>query len=287
MNSINDNTVVLKDGRKLGYAEYGDAKGKHLFFFHGWPTSRLHGKRFGEAGKKLRIRVISVDRAGYGLSDYKKNRTLLDYPDDILELADHLNLNKFAVVGVSGGGPYAAVCAYKIPERLTKVGIVVGLAPTYVPGILDGMPWLTKLGWANYGKYPLLRTSASVLHYLNSKYGPHLGMYRFFFGAKSDKKIFADSNARKLTLEGVKEAFRTTYKGAEMDLKLYTTSWGFDLIKIKVPVYLWYGGDDQNVTLAMGKYYASKIPSSKLVIYSKEGHLCQITHAEEILKTLC
>ena len=77
--------ITLKDGRKFSYIEYGDPKGKPLFFFHGWPGSRFAGKEADEAGKKLGVRIISTDRPGIGLSDFKKNRKLLDWPDDIVE----------------------------------------------------------------------------------------------------------------------------------------------------------------------------------------------------------
>ena len=132
MFKASDRIIKLKDGRKLGFCEYGDPKGKPIFYFHGWPASRLSGSETDKAAKKLKIRVISPDRPGFGLSDYKEDRTLLGWADDVLELADQLKIKKFAVMGVSGGGPYSAVCAYKIPERVTKAGIVVGLAPVYL-----------------------------------------------------------------------------------------------------------------------------------------------------------
>lgn len=283
---MENNVIKLRDDRKLGYAQYGDPKGKPLFFFHGWPSSRFHGGVTDEAAKKLKIKVISIDRPRIGLSDDKPSRTLLDFPDDVIELADKLRIKKFAVMGVSGGGPYAASCAFKIPERITKAGIVVGLAPTYIPGILEGTSTLAKFGWSNYGKYPLARTVGALLQYLNAKYGPSLGFHRFMFGSKADRKLYGNSKLRKETREGTKEAFRQGYKGAEQDLKLYTTPWEFNLKDIKAKVYLWYGEDDKNVSLAMGEYYASQIPGSKLTIYPNEGHLATRTHIEEILKTL-
>lgn len=83
-----------------------------------------------------------------------------------------------------------------------------------------------------------------------------------------------------------KEAFRQGVKGQELDLKIYTNDWGFDLNKIKAKAHLWYGESDQNVSLVMARYYKQQIPNSKLTTYPNEGHLCQITHAEEIYKTL-
>lgn len=277
--------IRLKGGRKIAFDQYGDPKGKPLFYFHGWPASRLSAAYYDTLGKKLHIRIISPDRPGFGLSEYKKDRTLLDWPDDVIALANHLKIKKFAVMGVSGGGPYAAVCAYKIPERLTKVGIVVGLSPIYGKDSLDGVMWTGKIGWANYGKYPWIRKAAAIIQLINTRYVPSFILRPFLWGPV-DRKIFANSTFRSRATETSREAFRTGYKGPELDLKLYTTDWKFHLKDIRSKVFLWYGAADQNVSLNMGKYYASQIPKSKLKIYPGEGHLISVTHAEEILKTL-
>lgn len=285
-NMGNDHIIKLKDGRRLGYSEYGDPKGKPFFYFHGWPVSRLSAKITNDAAKKLHIRVIAPDRPGYGLSDFKKNRTLLDFPNDIVELADKLGIKKFAVMGQSGGGPYAAVCAYKIPERLNSVGIVVGLAPTYVPGLLDGITWIARVGWVNYPRMAFLRFMGAYLHYFRTRYLPSFGLHRFMFGAKADKAIYADAKVRNEVKKSYQEAFRQGYKGVEQDLEIYTKDWGFKLSEIKAIVYLFYGEDDKNVSIKMGQYYANQIKGSKLITYPREGHLVSRTHAEEILKTL-
>ena len=184
----NDKTFLLKDGRKLGYREYGSPNSsKVLFYFHGWPGSRLNGLETDEAAKKLKVRVISVDRPGFGNSDYKKDRTLLDWPDDVVELADKLKIKKFSLMGVSGGGPYVAVCAYKIPERINKAGIVVGLGIVDVKGNLNGMSFLSKISWANYHRFPIARTIAGINGLLGYKYFPTLSLM-IGFGAKEDQK---------------------------------------------------------------------------------------------------
>ncbi len=280
-----DHVIKLKDGRKLGYSQYGDPKGKPIFYFHGWPTSRLQAEYLDPIAKKLGARIIAIDRPGYGLSDYKNDRTLLDWPNDVLELADNLKIKRFAVMGVSGGGPYAAVTAFKIPERLTKVGIIVGLAPI-TPGSLDGIFFLAKIGWSNYRRFPWLRKVGSLLHYINAKHGSKLGMEKFLFVSKSDQNIFNNPKIRAISRRNYQEAFRDGYKGTELDLKLYTNDWGFNLKDIRAKVYLWYGEDDKNVSLNMGKYYHQQIPNSKLITYPNEGHLISRTHAEEIIKTL-
>ena len=120
-------TIRLKDGRTLGYTDLGNSDAKPVFHFHGFLGSRLEAILLSEKDiENLNIRLIGIDRPGIGLSDFKKNRTLLDWPDDVVELTDALGIDKFIVEGISGGGPYAAACAYKIPELLHSCGIISG-----------------------------------------------------------------------------------------------------------------------------------------------------------------
>ncbi len=285
--SNSESTIFrLKDGRRLGFIEYGDSKGKPVFFFHGWPGSRYSGKETDKAAKKIGVRVISADRPGIGLSDYKENRKLLDWPDDVVELADYLKIKKFSVIGVSGGGPYVAICAYKIPERIVKAGIVVGLAPVNIKGNLDGMSFQGRVGWANYHRFPTLRMLASLGAAIQFKYFTKLGSL-IAFPTKQDRELYNNAVKNKAGEEsGVEEAFRQGIKGSSTELRVYTDDWGFDLKDIETKTYLWYGAKDKCVSLNMAKYYESKIPNSKLFIDPEGVHLSRYNFEDRILKTL-
>jgi pimeloyl-ACP methyl ester carboxylesterase len=274
-----DKTIKLTDGRKLGFREYGNHKGKPLFFFHGWPSSRFHGSAIDDTAKELGIRVISVDRPGMGLSDFQPNRKLLDWPNDLLDLANQLKINKFSVIGVSGGGPYSAVCAYKIPERLYKVGIVVGLAPTCVKGILNGMGSVTKIGWMSYSWSSVFAYIGTVIHFITARYFHSL--IKLTFKSDFDRKLIPDEYPSEAI-----EPFRQGVKGSAQELSIYSHGWGFSVKDIKMKVALWYGEKDKNVPLAMAKYYENNIPNNKLVIFKSEGHLIIGKHAREILTML-
>lgn len=276
--------INLKDGRKLGYVEYGDSKGKPLFFFHGWPGSRCSGKETDIAAKKLGIRVISTDRPGMGLSDFKANRKLLDWPDDVIELADYLKIKIFSVLGVSGGGPYVAACCYKIPSRIFKAGIVVGLAPVDIKGNLDGVAWRGRIGWANYHRFPFSRTIAATISGVLFKYLPILG--NFAFQSSQDKEIYKNIKMSGSKENSANEAFAQGIKGPAEELRIYTDDWGFDLKKIKTKVFLWYGAKDKQVSLNQGKYYHSQIKNSKLFIKKDWAHLTRYHHEDEILRLL-
>jgi pimeloyl-ACP methyl ester carboxylesterase len=279
-----DRIFHLKGGRTIGYCEYGDPKGKPLFYFHGWPSSRLSGAETDTAAKKLHIRVISPDRPGFGLSDFQSNRTLLDWPADVEEIADQLHIKKFSVMGVSGGGPYAAACAYKIPKRIIKTGIVVGLAPIVSWDIMDGMFFSSKFSWYTYHRFPFMRTIGAFVSALIFSYFPRIGR-SVGFQSPADR-LLLKTVLKEKEFDACKEAFRQGRAGAAHDLKVYTDDWGFDLRDIQTPVYLWYGAKDQNVSLNMGKYYRDHIPESTLFIDADGGHLSRNQYEEKILKTL-
>src|SRR5512138_1016983 len=124
-----DHTITLHDGRALGYVDYGDPSGRALLYFHGHPGSRREAAFLARQADEAGVRLVGVDRPGMGLSTYKPRRRLLDWPGDVTELADALRIDDFAVVGFSGGGPYAAACAFAIPERVTACGLVASVGP--------------------------------------------------------------------------------------------------------------------------------------------------------------
>jgi pimeloyl-ACP methyl ester carboxylesterase len=104
--TMTDKTIRLPDGRHLGYAEYGDPDGIPLLYFHGTPGSRLQARLFDAPAREVGVRMVAPERPGYGLSDVHPQRTLLDWVQDMEVLADRLHLERFAVMGVSGGGPH-------------------------------------------------------------------------------------------------------------------------------------------------------------------------------------
>jgi len=111
----------LSDGRALGYSEWGPSDGTPVLGFMGTSLSWL-AHVGGDAPRAAGVRLILVDRPGYGLSDFQRQRTLLDWPRDVAELADGLGMERFSVFGMSGGGPHAAACGYALPDRVAALG---------------------------------------------------------------------------------------------------------------------------------------------------------------------
>ena len=139
-------TLSLPDGRKLGYAQYGLQTGHAILYLHGLPGSRIEAAFLDTIAVRLEARIIAVDRPGYGWSSPHPNRTILDHVKDVEHLAERLELDTYAVLGISGGGPYALACAAYLPaDKLKAVSIVCGLGP---PDIGNwGMNWGNWLGF--------------------------------------------------------------------------------------------------------------------------------------------
>jgi pimeloyl-ACP methyl ester carboxylesterase len=156
--------MKLRDGRRLAYSELGDPDGIPIFHQHGMPGSRVEHVAEPELYRSLGVRVITPDRPGYGLSDPDPQSPLLDWPSDIEELADHLGLSRFGIIGLSGGGIYALACAAAIPHRLTNVVVTGCPGPMQRSGALAGMRFMTRAGvWLGAQAPWLLKVGATIL----------------------------------------------------------------------------------------------------------------------------
>jgi pimeloyl-ACP methyl ester carboxylesterase len=277
-------TFRLRDGRAMGYAEYGDAAGKPTFFFHGFPGSRLEAAFGHEAAVKHGARLIGVDRPGCGLSDFQRDRTFLDWPEDIVELAGALGIDRFSVAGISGGGPYVAACAYAIPQRLTGAYIISGVGPFDTPGATDGMSRQNKILFWLGRRAPwlggvLIRMMARAARSPSDKMMDRMARSM----PEPDRVVLQQPNIRGVFVTDFREAFRQGARGSVHELRLYSRPWGFRLEDITVPVHLWQGSVDTNVPPSMGRYQASAIPNCHATFLEGEGHLLGITHIDEIM----
>jgi pimeloyl-ACP methyl ester carboxylesterase len=278
----------LPDGRYLGYAEYGDARGLPVFYFHGFPGSRLEARLVEKEAVSYGVRLISVDRPGYGLSDVKRNRTLLDWTDDTVHLSDFLGIRRFSIVGISGGGPYAAACAFKIPQLLNKVAIVCGLGPVVPPGGRISATGLTVNGLLLAGRFPIFArlpfAAAALIYRGHPELMLALISRRF---AECDQRALQIPALHQLLCDSFREAFRRSLLGPARDLVIYGRAWGFALHDIQVPMRLWHGERDAVVPPAMAHMLADEIPNCHAVFYPEDGHFSIIANRlAEILEEL-
>jgi pimeloyl-ACP methyl ester carboxylesterase len=282
-----DMKIKLLDGRELAYAEYGDPRGTPVFLFHGAPGSRLFHPP-DDITKRLGVRLICVDRPGYGGSTFQPNRCILDWPKDVAALADSLNLDRFAVAGHSGGGPHTLACAYALPERVTAAAVLSGAGPVDAPGATEGMTLLNKFGFT-FGQYipwPVWR--ALIWFFFREQAANPAAIVDNDKGkrALADDEVFNIPGVREVCIQSDVEAYRQGLLGFAWEVRLITRPWGFPLEEIKVPVYLWHGTADDVTSVRMGRLMASRIPNCKATFCEGEAHMLLIPHWEEILTAL-
>ena len=281
-------TVELSDGRSLSFASFGDPAGRPVFYFHGFPGSRFEPQSNHEAYLKAGIRLLALDRPGIGYSTRKNKRQLLDWPDDVVEVAKILNLEKFSVLGVSGGGPYALACARAIPGYLDKVTVACGLGPMDAPNATSGMMLSNRILFS-YGRFfpPLLRLSVSLMvRQLSSK--PVKGFEKFVEGLpEPDRLVLSGTNAQELVLASAVEGVRQGSKPLLEEISIYSKFWGFELSDLNVPVSLFQGEADIDVPASMARYQAELIPNCELNLYPTDGHFSLLVNRiDEITASL-
>lgn len=286
--SVETKLHTLSDGRILAYCEYGDPQGRVLFYAHGSPGSRFEGAMFAQKAAEYGFRFIATDRPGFGQSTFNPERTFLDYPQDISELADALGIDKFGVMGHSGGGAHTAVCGYAIPERL-----------------LFNLP---LAGYTNFAELPgagdMLHTKADQLSVGLSQKHPHL--FRFFFdmmafsakrmpntyfkevakaGNETDRKIAADPEFKAHLIADQQEAMQQGGKGPTWDAKIHYLDWGFRLQEIQAKVIVFHGTEDYFSPFQFGQHLAENIPNCELHVLQGQGHFFVWDHQDLIFKT--
>jgi pimeloyl-ACP methyl ester carboxylesterase len=280
-------TLTLKDSRTLAFAEYGAPHGQPVFFFHGTPGSRFF-RPPDEITTQLGVRLITTDRPGYGLSTFQSRRHVLDFPEDISQLAGHLGLQKFAVAGHSGGGPYVAACAYALPDRVSAAALLSAAGPVESPDATLGMSAINKAGFT-FGRYlpwPLWRLLIWAIYH-RKRDDPAAAIDRETgHRPTADDLQISRPEVRDACLNSGVEAYRQGLRGFTWDARLLTNPWGFSLDKIKIPVYLWHGTADDLTSLSMARYMADQIPNACLTVCENEAHLLLFLHWEEILTQL-
>lgn len=259
-----DNLITLADGRQLGFAEYGDPSGKPVILVHGTPGSKLYWKSFPGFPFRPDLHLIAPDRPGYGLSDWKPGRTLVDWPDDVATLADALDLDRFAMVGVSGGGPEALACAWKIPERLTAVGLLHSPSPPDTPGYFEEMSRTNRffLRLAAHSSWLMRKNMQFVASMVRRKPGKYIDRMSYKF-SDPDKEALARHEIRTTLLQNFISALDGADSGRAYgdDVLLHhALPWGFSLAQIEVKVYLWQGEDDTSVPNVQARYLLENLP---------------------------
>lgn len=278
-------TLTLRDGRTLGYAEWGDIYGKPIFLFGGSNSSRLLRHSDESILESSGIHLYTFDRPGTGLSTRQPNRTLLDWAQDIRDFARQKNLDKFAVIGGSLGGAYAAACAYALPDLLVCASIVSGVAGLGDAAVYATQNSATKSLIATVRRFPRLATLQNNVSrpLINSRFGKSMLRSALSILPQSDKDILDRPEEMQIMYESARECLRPGGAGAMDDMRAVVIDWGFKLEDIRTKTFIWQGEDDPQARPAMARYMAERIPNNEATFVPDAGHLLIISHWNEII----
>lgn len=246
-------------------------------YFHGAPSSRLDLSFFDGELAARDVRVISADRPGYGRSSPHPGRGWEDWPADVASLADHVGVERFAVLGLSSGAPYAVATAALLPDRVAGACVVGGE---------------TDFGWAGaWDDYPedegaLMRIGDEVqgAAWCQARYGPDGSRFtEGGFGGltPADEAVLGDEAFVAAMVTTMGEAFRQGVGGYAQDIVIQGRPWSFDPRSIVAPVWVHHGEQDTLTPLAHGRHTAELIPGSTLVVWPDHGHISLITKLPE------
>ena len=268
--------LVRQDGRRIGFQEYGIKTGFPIIGLHGTPGSRIWFNETDPISEQLGVRLITMDRPGYGLSTKKPKRTIYDFNDDIDFLVKKLKIDEFSIFGVSGGGAYALSYASSRNSSLFKTGIIASVfefknrkipkdmcSPNRIGFYLaQYFPWLLRFSY-NQQK-SLIEKSPDIYMSSIKKNINHL--------CKSDQALMQDDKVVQSLITHLKEAYKETAHEAVNELRLFSRKWEIDIKKIRSKVEVWHGEKDTLSPINGLKEFIIDIPNYQTHFLKEKGH---------------
>ena len=266
--------VETANGRRIAYSEFGAPTGRPAIYCHGFPSSRREAMLLHSNASSTNIRLIAPDRPGYGDSDDQPDRQIADWSDDIALLADRLGLQKFGLIGVSGGGPYALACAAHIPERLIGCALVCPLGPIYIDQLLNQMHWgaRTNLMMGKQAQWIGDLLFGSPTTALLGRWPGLVEDMRNIAAPPADRDVLDRGDNTAILNKTIADAMRNGAHGARRDLVLYTHDWHLPFADITTPISIWHGDADGTAPIGHARWYAKHLPDASLTELPGEGH---------------
>lgn len=278
-----DAELELSDGRALGYAIWGDPQGQAVLLFHGAPSSRLFAPDPGVTTSRG-VRLVTVDRPGYGRSDPRNGRQILDWPDDVAHLVDALDFQQFAVVAHSSGGPYALACALAMPERVSRVVLASCVAPLdeLTPDLVGSSDEQHLVELSRSDPESAAAMIADSVAWLLEEPDRFLSVPR----PEPDARLLQEPQVRQMFASSVREAVRCGLDGYISDEVLERRPWGYGLGEVMLPVAVWHGAHDGYLPRGHAETMANLLPNGRLRFDPDLGHGLVLARWDDILADL-
>ncbi|MFE3514325.1 alpha/beta fold hydrolase [Streptomyces sp. NPDC059166] len=281
--------VRVADGRHLMVERQGDPRGRPVFLLHGMPGSRLGPAPRGMVLYQRKTQLITYDRPGYGGSDRLPGRRVRDVVDDVRAIADSMGLERFAVVGRSGGAPHALACAALMPDRVTRTAALVSLAPWDA----EGLDWFEGMAASNILAYSTAAADPEGLaeSFISRSAVIREDPFQLLDDLRreltdSDRVVVNDAGIRTMLLENYREGLRTSAYGWIDDAMAFCRPWGFDLADIQGPVMLWHGERDVFSPVGHSRWLAGQIPGVTTVLEPAAAHFDALSVLPSVLNWL-
>jgi pimeloyl-ACP methyl ester carboxylesterase len=277
----------LADGRRIGYAEFGDPRGATVLALHGTPGSRLMFALTDRAARARGLRIVAPERPGYGLSDFRRTTSLAQTAEDMTAFADALGLDRLAMIGVSGGGPFAVAAASSMAERTILLGLISPVGPIADCHGHIRMSKQHRLIFTRIGRSP--PAIASFFWSVRGlvRLAPGLA-YRALMQRvpRSDRSVLARTEVKANLQTALREGLRPGIQGARQDLRLFCGAWGLPLDDIDVPTIVWQGSDDPIVPAGAAYHLAERLPNCRLDVVQDGGHYWVFGAFERVLDAM-
>ncbi|HET9876242.1 MAG TPA: alpha/beta hydrolase [Mycobacterium sp.] len=284
-----EGNIAVGEDRRIGFAEFGAPHGRAMFWLHGTPGARRQIPPEARVfAARENIRLIGIDRPGIGSSTPHQYDCILDFTDDMYTIADTLGIDKMAVIGLSGGGPYALACAAGMPDRVVAVGVLGGVAPATGPDAVGGglmalgsrvAPLLESAGTRISG------VATALIWFARPVASRGLDLFARV-SPEADRHLLLRPEFKAMFLDDLLNGSRKQLAAPFSDIVLFARDWGFRLAEVKAPVHWWHGDHDHIVPFAHGEHVVSRLPDAKLYHLSGESHLAGLGRGEEILRTM-
>jgi len=281
-----EGNIAVGEDRQIGFAEFGDPQGRAVFWLHGTPGARRQIPTEARAfAAQKNIRLIGIDRPGIGSSTPYQYENVLGFTEDLRTIADTLGINRFAVIGLSGGGPYTLATASAMPDRVVMAAVLGGVAPLIgEDGISSGLMELAKIvrPIIEVADTPIRWVAGSLIKVIAPFGSPALDLYARI-SPDGDRNLLSRPEFKAMFLDDLLNGSRKQLAAPFADIVVFARDWGFRLADIKVPVRWWHGDADHIVPYAHGQHAVARIADAEMYTLPGESHLAGLGVPEEIL----